>query len=91
MGRGAGQLRSVAHPVPSETPSPTAASAWSIGLWQGYYVNLLKTISLKLNEVTVQFFFQASMIPGQPPSFPLYTGVGWGGQGAMEGLASEVA
>lgn len=25
---------------------------------QGYYVNLLKTISLKLNEVTVQFFFQ---------------------------------
>ena len=24
----------------------------------GYYINLLKTISLKLNESTVQFFFQ---------------------------------
>ncbi len=39
---------------------------------QGYYVNLLKTISLKLNEVTVQFFFQ--QLPGGGASFPLYTG-----------------
>ncbi|GAB4821885.1 hypothetical protein N2152v2_008931 [Parachlorella kessleri] len=37
----------------------------------GYYVNLLKTISLKLNEVTVQFFFQ--QLPGGGASFPLYT------------------
>lgn len=40
--------------------------------FQGYYVNLLKTISLKLNEVTVQFFFQ--QLPGGSASFPLYTG-----------------
>ena len=30
----------------------------------GYYINLLKTISLKLNESTVQFFFQASSMTG---------------------------
>ncbi len=35
-------------------------------------MNLLKTISLKLNEVTVQFFFQ--QLPGGTASFPLYTG-----------------
>ncbi|EFN58069.1 hypothetical protein CHLNCDRAFT_14802, partial [Chlorella variabilis] len=46
----------------------------------GYYVNLLKAISLKLNEVTVQFFFQAggprpgsSPATPRPASFPLYT------------------
>jgi protein CLEC16A len=50
----------------------------------GYFVNLLKTISLKLNEVTVQFFFQAGGTaggsggrspgsPGRPASFPLYS------------------
>ncbi|KAL4427887.1 hypothetical protein ABPG75_001976 [Micractinium tetrahymenae] len=52
----------------------------------GYFVNLLKTISLKLNETTVQFFFHAGGPPGggrgsggaspgasRPASFPLYT------------------
>ena len=46
----------------------------------GYYVNLLKTISLRLNEDTVQFFFRASQdsdngtqLLSSPPSFPLYT------------------
>lgn len=34
---------------------------------QGYYVNLLKTISLKLNEVTVQFFFQVLCCWGCSP------------------------
>lgn len=52
----------------------------------GYYVNLLKTISLKLNETTVQFFFQGGTAVGREgssaregggsaraASFPLYT------------------
>ncbi|KAL4532225.1 hypothetical protein Ndes2437B_g02640 [Nannochloris sp. 'desiccata'] len=55
----------------------------------GYYVNLLKTISFRLNETTVQFFFRAGghangdggttpISPGTPSSsppasFPLYT------------------
>lgn len=45
----------------------------------GYYVNLLKTISLRLNEDTVQFFFKSGITgpeettPRGPPSFPLYT------------------
>ena len=55
----------------------------------GYYVNLLKTISFRLNETTVQFFFRAGghssgdggralNSPGAPmnslpASFPLYT------------------
>ena len=34
---------------------------------QGYFVNLLKTISLKLNEVTVQFFFQVLCCWGCSP------------------------
>lgn len=38
----------------------------------GYYINLLKTISLRLNEATVQFFFQAGG-PGTPASLPLYS------------------
>lgn len=40
----------------------------------GYYINLLKTISLKLNETTVQFFFRCE--PDNPrsgPCFPLYS------------------
>lgn len=39
----------------------------------GYYVNLLKTISLRLNEDTVQFFFHQDAKTGRA-SFPLYTG-----------------
>eukprot|EP00884_Botryococcus_braunii_P017498 jgi/Botrbrau1/4431/Bobra.0348s0020.1 len=35
----------------------------------GYYINLLKTISLKLDARTVQFFFH----DGEQSSFPLYT------------------
>ena len=31
----------------------------------GYYINLLKTISLKLNESTVQFFFQVGSLGGR--------------------------
>ena len=36
----------------------------------GYFINLLKTISLKFNASTVQFFFQDD---GERSSFPLYT------------------
>ena len=35
----------------------------------GYFINLLKTISLKFNSSTVQFFFQDD---GERSSFPLY-------------------
>jgi hypothetical protein len=35
----------------------------------GYYINLLKTISLKLDSKTVQFFFH----DGEQSSFPLYS------------------
>eukprot|EP00899_Mesostigma_viride_P007445 jgi/Mesvir1/16701/Mv15094-RA.2 len=35
-----------------------------------YYISFLRTISLKLNERTVQFFFRKNE---DPPSFPLYT------------------
>eukprot|EP00241_Pyramimonas_parkeae_P009104 CAMPEP_0114267176 /NCGR_PEP_ID=MMETSP0058-20121206/25101_1 /TAXON_ID=36894 /ORGANISM="Pyramimonas parkeae, CCMP726" /LENGTH=87 /DNA_ID=CAMNT_0001384901 /DNA_START=23 /DNA_END=282 /DNA_ORIENTATION=- len=34
-----------------------------------YYISFLKTISLKLNERTVQFFFHTHK---DKPSFPLY-------------------
>lgn len=36
----------------------------------GYYINLLKTISLKLNKRTVQFFFIEN---GEKCAFPVYT------------------
>ena len=36
----------------------------------GYYINLLKTVSLKLNSSTVQFFYQDD---GEHAAFPLYT------------------
>lgn len=36
----------------------------------GYYISFLKTISLKLNASTVQFFFQDN---GEVSAFPLYT------------------
>lgn len=36
----------------------------------GYFINLLKTISLKFNASTVQFFFHDD---GETSSFPLYT------------------
>ncbi|KAK9825468.1 hypothetical protein WJX81_005951 [Elliptochloris bilobata] len=36
----------------------------------GYYINLLKTVSLKLNSSTVQFFYQDN---GEHAAFPLYT------------------
>ncbi|KAK9820557.1 hypothetical protein WJX72_011634 [[Myrmecia] bisecta] len=36
----------------------------------GYFINLLKTISLKLNSGTVQFFFHDD---GERSAFPLYT------------------
>ncbi|BDA41766.1 probable protein CLEC16A homolog at N-terminal half [Coccomyxa sp. Obi] len=36
----------------------------------GYFINLLKTISLKFNSSTVQFFFHDD---GERSSFPLYT------------------
>lgn len=44
----------------------------------GYYINLLKTISLKLNKATVQFFFRCDVAVDtdggpRPASFPLYT------------------
>ncbi len=57
--------------------------------FQGYYVNLLKTISLKLNETTVQFFFHEEGASGAGhASFPLYTGAGWvGGSGGVGGGA----
>ena len=35
-----------------------------------FYISFLKTVSLRLNEGTVQFFFQGHT---DPPSFPLYT------------------
>lgn len=66
-------------PLPHPHPFPPSSA-------QGYYVNLLKTISLKLNETTVQFFFHAGGPPGggrgtggaspgaaRPAAFPLYT------------------
>lgn len=36
----------------------------------GYYISFLKTISLKLNASTVQFFFQDN---GEVSAFPLYS------------------
>lgn len=69
----AGQPCCALTSCPTPLPPPTP---------QGYYVNLLKTISLKLNENTVQFFFQAATprSPGgggggtpRAASFPLYT------------------
>ena len=61
---------------PLQLCRPVAAPPHS----QGYYVNLLKAISLKLNETTVQFFFQQGSGGGggggrspRAPTFPLYT------------------
>jgi hypothetical protein len=40
----------------------------------GYYVNLLKTISLRLDAATVQLFFRpGGGAPGAPAAFPLFT------------------
>ena len=39
----------------------------------GYYINLLKTISLKLNETTVQFFFRCEAGSDDGSRFPLYS------------------
>lgn len=39
----------------------------------GYYINLLKTISLKLNETTVQFFFRWEAGSNDSSRFPLYS------------------
>ncbi|KDD74198.1 hypothetical protein H632_c1496p0, partial [Helicosporidium sp. ATCC 50920] len=38
----------------------------------GYFINLLKAVSLRLDENTVQFFFFAAS-NGQPATFPLYS------------------
>ena len=55
---------------------------------QGYYVNLLKAISLKLNEATVQFFFQEASpaVPAAVPAVP--AAAAGGGAGAGGGEAS---
>lgn len=38
----------------------------------GYYINLLKAISMKFTRTTVQFFFDTSDT-GQADTFPLYS------------------